>query len=135
MTFGVLLLAFASTMLGYQPQGTGTLSMGWYRVLGVASLVVAVFFLALAAKKKWSEWGEDILSNWLYPLWAVIFIGLYIISFLKGYVGVVQAKQPYWIQYSVFGIGYATVIYIAIIAFIKAPPLKRAKKKEINKGA
>jgi hypothetical protein len=129
MTFGVLLLAFASTMLGYQPQGTGTLPMEWYQVLGVASLVVAVFFLVLAARKKWSDWGEGMLNNRMYPVWVVMYVGLYIISFLKGFVGVVQAKQPNWIQYAVFIIGYTTVIYIIFIALIK-PLFKKVEKKK-----
>ena len=130
-TFGVLLFTFATTMLGYVVKGTGTLSAGWYRTLGVAALVIAVFFLALAARKKWADFGEWLLNSWMYPIWMVIYFGLYIISFLKGYVGVVQAKQPDWIQYSVFFVGYAAMFYIAFMAFVKWPKPVRKQVKTI----
>jgi amino acid transporter len=108
-------------MLGYVVKGTGTLSAGWYRTLGVGALAIAVFFLVLGARKKWSDFGDRLLNSWMYPIWWVIYFGLYIISFLKGYVTVMQANQPDWIQYSVFFIGYAAMLYIAVMAYVKWP--------------
>ncbi len=135
MTFGILLFTFAMTILGYQVNPTDTSNFivplmphEFYQITGIIAVVISVFFLVLAARKKWSEWGEKILSGGtLYPIWFILYFGLYIISFLKGLVGIVGAKQPSWIMYPVFFIGYAAIFYIFIIVLKYWPKKQREK--------
>jgi hypothetical protein len=127
-------------MLGYQPAQKPVsstilpvyqLPIAEYRIFGIAAVVISLVFLVMASKNNWSKFAENLLNNGaVYPIWFVIFYGLYIISFLKGFAGVVQISPPEWIVYTVFGFGYALVFYIPFVSF-KYFPKKGTKTEKI----
>lgn len=131
VSFGVLLFSFALVMLAFQPEGKPVVftipefPAEWYRGLGIAAIVISLAFLIMATRTGWNETAENILANRLvYNVWLVIFEGIYILTFLKGYVEVHRASPPTWIDNIVFYFGFALVIYIPIIAS-KYSPKKR----------
>jgi hypothetical protein len=126
VSFGVLVFFFAVVMLSFQPSAepvSFVLSIPpfptwWYRVLGIAAIAISLAFLITAIRTKWSEKAEAWLANQVvYPIWFIIFEGLYTISFLKGIGTVIESSPPKWIVYLAFYFGFALFLYIPVIAF------------------
>jgi len=121
VSFGVLLFSYALVMLAFQPGEPVRFTIpefptANYRVLGIIAIVLSLAFLVMATRKGWSEWAEKILGyRWVYGIWSIIFEGLYILSFLRGYIEVHKAALPVWLDNTVFYFGFALAVYIPII--------------------
>ncbi len=135
VSFGGLLFSFALVMLSFQPEGKPVVftipefPVEWYRGFGIAAIIMSLTFLITAAKKGWSEWAGNILdSRLLYGVSSIIYEGVYILSFLRGYIEVHKTSPPPWIDYTVFLFGIIVAAYIPMIT-LKFYPKKPTDKK------
>jgi hypothetical protein len=132
IAFGVLVFSFALVMLAFKPTG-GTFTINipelpeeWYKYLGILSIIISLLFLLAPVKQQWSQTAENIFQNkWFYSLWIIIFEGLFIISFIKGYIGVHEVLVSDWLDRLIFYFGVAIAIYVPIISWIYFPKDKK----------
>jgi len=97
--------------------------------LGTTSL-----FVIIACKEKWSKKFERLLKdNGLYFVVLIIFWWMYILSYLKGIIPVIDAPLPHWVGYIAIYFGLALMFYIPIVGILTI--LKEVKKEndEINR--
>jgi hypothetical protein len=140
LSFGIMLFSFAMVILGYKPSdnpvSTGIipafeLPKLSYQIVGVAAMLVGLTFIAMAGKANWAKTADKWLNiPAIYPVWFIIYEGLYTLSFLKGFINIFNSSQPAWIRYAVFYVGYALVFYILFI-FIKYTP-KRTQNANVK---
>ena len=63
-----------------------------------------------------SERAERILDrNAIFFPVFIIFYGLYTISYIKGFAGVVETSPPAWLSNLVFFFGFATFLFLAVM--------------------
>ncbi len=124
VSFGVLLLLFSLALLGIQPKGESItytvnipfFSIEQYRVMGMIAISLSLIFLIMAIRREWAEWAERILDRKgaFFPVF-IIFWGLYTISYIKGFAGVIEASPPAWLAGLVFYFGFAVFFFLAMI--------------------